>query len=193
MPNWCNTDYKIFGEKEELDKLYSIIEELAKLPEPRIPNGFGKLWLGCLIDALGGDWDDVYCRGEITDYRRDEDCVVIATETAWAEMDLVRHFLEEKFPSFDIYYISEEGGMGEYYTNDKDGSIFHTRYAVDLEDYDYEYFETIEGAAEWINKAEGYDFHVEPTEESIRAAFDEFEEENEDRYVNFIKFKYDGS
>lgn len=191
MPNWCNTDYKIFGDKEELDKLYDTVVELSKMKEPRIENGFGILWLGNLVDALGGDWLTIYCRGQITDWGRDEDCVRLCTETAWAEMGKVRAFLKDKFPSFEIYYISEEPGMCEYYTNDKDGSIFHTKYAVDLEDYDYEYFETIEDAAEWINSIEKLDFNVEPTEESIREAFRKFEEEHEDRYIQFIKFEYD--
>ena len=191
MPNWCSTTYKIFGEKEELDELTTVIDALNDMTEPRVENGFGKLWLGCLVDALGGDWQEIYCRGDITSYCRENNYLRIDTETAWEEMDQVRHFLEEKYPTIRIYYISEEPGMCEYYTNDKYGSVFHTKYAVDFEDYDYEYFETIEDAAKWINSIPEFNFNVEPTVESIREAFDKFEEENEDRYIQFIEFEYD--
>jgi len=193
MPNWCSTTYRFYGGKEERDLLFNTIEELKNLPEPRVENGFGKLWLGCLIDALGGNWQNVYCRGEIVDYANYEDYLEIDTETAWGEMYDVRQYLQVRFPRLIIYYMSEEPGMGEYYTNDKDGSIFHTKYAVDIEDYDYECFETLEDTAKWINSVPGYNFNVEPTVESIKEAFDKYEEENEDCYIRFIEYEYDGN
>ena len=32
--------------------------------EPSVPNGFGKTWLGCLVNALGGDYNKIHCRGD---------------------------------------------------------------------------------------------------------------------------------
>lgn len=36
-----------------------------------LPNGFGKMWLGNLVYKLGGDWEKLRCRGEITDFSLD--------------------------------------------------------------------------------------------------------------------------
>ena len=190
MPNWCSTTYRIYGDKEQRDALFSAIDDLTKPEEPRVPNGFGKLWLGCLIDSLGGDWHSVHCRGDIDNYYQEEDCLVVCTETAWAEMHEVRHFLEEKFPGLTIYYISEEPGMAEYYTNDKDGSIFHVRYAID-DDYDVNTFMTLEEVADFLNGANLRDWTIEPTEESIRKAIDEYESEDEENYCRFIEYEYE--
>lgn len=190
MPNWCCTTYRVFGDKEQRDKLFNILNELKDLPEPRVKNGFGHLWLGCVIDYLGGDWNDIYCRGDIVAYYDEGDYLQIETETAWREMHEFRHFLEKKLPGIRIYYIADEPGMAEYYTNDKDYSIFHTRFYVDFEDYDSEYFDTIEEVADWMNRMEGFNFHVEPTIESICEAFQKYEEEHEDHYAAIHEYEY---
>lgn len=84
MPNWASTEY-IFKAKdhEQAKDLYEKIDSLAKMEEPLVENGFGKLWMGCLVNLLGGDWNKVYCRGEIIDYNLNGDIVSISCETAW--------------------------------------------------------------------------------------------------------------
>ena len=67
MPNLCDTQYKIIGKKEEVTDLYSKIQQLQNMNEPLEPNGFGNLWLGCLVKLLGGDYGQIYCRGHIID------------------------------------------------------------------------------------------------------------------------------
>lgn len=52
MPNWCDTQYKIVGKKEEAVDLYNKILQLQEMKEPLEPNGFGLLWLGCLVKKL---------------------------------------------------------------------------------------------------------------------------------------------
>jgi len=195
MPNWCYTTYKIFGPKEDRDKLYNAIEELKNLPEPRVKNGFGNLWLGCLVDYFGGDWNTIYCRGDIVDYDNEDEYLRICTETAWAEMCETRHFLEYVFPNLTFYYISEEEGMCEYYTNDKDGSIFHTKYYLDTSDFDdidKEDFLTIEAAAKYI-KENLPDLEFEPTIDSINQAFNDLMEQdgNEDKYIALHEYVYE--
>ena len=65
MPNWCNTSYKFVGDKEEIADLYNKLQSLNDMPEPLVENGFGKLFLGCVVNLFGGDWKEIYCRGEI--------------------------------------------------------------------------------------------------------------------------------
>ena len=59
MPNWCFTVYKCVGSPKEVRKLYDVIDSNCKRKEPRVKNGFGPLWLGCIIDELGGDWEQI--------------------------------------------------------------------------------------------------------------------------------------
>lgn len=192
MPNWCDTHYRILGDKNQIDEIYNAIEHLKSLPEPFVKNGFGKLWLGCLVNYLGGDWQKVNCRGEITDYMRYEESLDIYTMTAWAECNEVRAFLEDKFPDISIYYLAEEPGMCEYYTNDKDGSNFHAKYMLYIEDIlDEDYYWTLQEVAEAINDLGIEGLHVEPDEQSINNVLSDYEESHDDFYYSFEKFQID--
>lgn len=192
MPNWCHTHYRILGDKNQINEIYNAIEHLKSLPKPFVENGFGKLWLGCLVNYLGGDWHKVNCRGEITDYMRYDESLDIYTMTAWAECNEVRAFLEDKFPDISIYYLAEEPGMCEYYTNDKDGSNFHAKYMLYIEDIlDGDYYWTLQEVAEAINDLGIEGLHVEPDEQSINNVLSNYEESHEDFYYSFEKFQID--
>ena len=62
MPNWCSTAYAIEGDAQEIKKLYELMKNLQERKEPSVENGIGTSWLGCLVDALGEDWNKVSCR-----------------------------------------------------------------------------------------------------------------------------------
>ena len=143
MPNWCYTQYKIIGKKDEVQDLYSKIQQLQNLEEPLEPNGFGNLWLGCLVTILGGNWKDIYCRGKIIDFSLDDDSIMsIDTETAWSEMQEVRQLIQQIYPSLEILYYEEEPGWGIYQTNDHDKRFFSFRYILDdLEGDGPEYYD----------------------------------------------------
>ena len=79
------------------------------------------------MKILGGDWNDIYCRGEIIDFSS----AGITTETAWAEMSEVRHFIQKVYPSLEIYYYEEETNGGIYRTNDRKRQFFPQRYVLD--------------------------------------------------------------
>ena len=155
MPNWASTAYVFKAKDQEQAKdLYDKIDSLSKMTEPLVPNGFGKLWMGCLVNLLGGDWDKVYCRGEIIDYNLNGDLLSITCETAWGEMEEFRHFIEEKYPESKIFYQVEECGCEVYATNDTNGDYFSDRYCLDSYD-GLEYFGTIEEAARYIGERIG--------------------------------------
>lgn len=178
MPNWAYTTYKIVGKKEEIADLYNKIEQLGKTEAPLVPSDFGNYWLGCLITILGGNWKEIHCRGSITCSSMDDDALSIDTETAWGEMDEVRHFIEKIYPALKIYYYEEECGCEIYQTNDRHGHFFSSRYIFDDQDGEgMEYFDkpetliafasramgkklqTIEELNDAVDDSEGFSFH----------------------------------
>lgn len=60
MPNWNTSDYVVIGDANEVQSLYELMKGLQEKKEPSVKNGFGKAWLGCLVDALGGDWKNIF-------------------------------------------------------------------------------------------------------------------------------------
>ena len=190
MPNWASTSYvfKSADEKQAQD-LYNKIDSLNQMTEPLVPNGFGKLWMGCLVNLLGGDWDKVYCRGEIIDYNLTDDYVSIECETAWDEMPEFRHFLEQQYPGSKIFYQVEECGNCVYAINDLEGLYFPDRYCLDSYD-GLEYFETIEKAAEFIGERIGKELPSDFAE--IENAIDVYMEEHDnsdESWMSFHKFE----
>jgi hypothetical protein len=148
-----------------------------------------QLWLGCLIKVLGGDPDEVYCRGTITNYEMYGDILIISTETSWREMSETRHFIETCFPNLKIYYLEEEEGCERFYTNDVDRLYFKERYYLDGF-YDSRYFETITEVAEYVKQIVGY--KVEATFNTIvdtLATYVKDHEMDNDIYYNLHKVK----
>lgn len=60
--------------------------------EPFIKNGFGTKWIGCMVDALGKDWNEVSCRGEWANLEINGDTLRFTTETAWTPCNEVLDF-----------------------------------------------------------------------------------------------------
>ena len=192
MSNTCFTTYKVVSEnKKDVTKLFKTIKRLDGRKTPLVKNGWydPKLWLGCLVKALGGDPNKVYCRGTITFYELEDDVLTLNTETAWAEMAETRHFIESCFPGMKIYYIEEESGCEIFNTNDLEGLFFKDRYYLDGFD-DSEYFETLEEAAKYVKEIVGHD--VEATFKAIEDALNAYMEEHEDDddcYFYFHEFE----
>lgn len=190
MANRASTSYAFKGADDKQAKdLYEKIDSLSKMTEPLVENGFGKLWMGCLVNLLGGDWNKVYCRGEIIDYNLTDDHVSIECETAWDEMPEFRHFLEQQYPGSKIYYCVEESGNEVYATNDADGDYFPNRYCLDSYD-GLEYFETIEEAAKYIGEIIGKDLKSDFAE--IEQAIDDYMEghdNSDESWMSFHRFE----
>lgn len=85
--------------------------------------------------------------------------------------------------------MEQESGCGVYYTNDASGDYFPERYFLDSNE-DWEYFETLDDAAEFVSKIVGYD--LEPSVTAIQNALDAYvkkhEEENENLFYSFHEF-----
>ena len=193
MSNTCFTTYKVVSEnKKDVTKLFKTIKRLDGRKTPLVKNGWydPKLWLGCLVKALGGDPNKVYCRGTITFYEMEDDVLTLNTETAWAEMSETRHFIESCFPGMKIYYIEEESGCERFYTNDSEGIYFKDRYYLDGFD-DSEYFETLEEAAKYVKEIVGHDVEADfdAIDKVLSDYVEEHEEDDPDCYYSFHEFK----
>ncbi len=174
MPNWSDTTYKCVGDAEEVNALYNIIKGLEQKEEPVVENGFGNLWLGCVIHQMGLDWKNYQCRGEIYYYElTDPGLLMIDQETAWGEQEGFRKAIEEKYPSIKVYYADQEPGFEVYCTNDTEGRYFPERYYLDCMG-DSDYYVTLEDAAARVSGIVGYP--VQPDMKAIEKALTAFED-----------------
>lgn len=185
MSNLAYTQYKIRGSEDEVAAIHKTVQNLADMDESLLPNGFGKLWLGNLVHALGGDWEKTYCRGHILDYSLENGILKINTETAWGEMSDVRHFIEQKYPSLQIFFQTEECGMCIFQTNDATGEIFPERWLLDYNDekeniFIWEYFTALPAVIEYLKNNGVLTKDVYPSKGAITAALDEKQEKRPD-------------
>ena len=188
MANQSDVVYKCIGDPKEVRSLYKIINANNKRKTSRVKNGFGTLWIGNIIDALGEDWEKLRCRGEIIGYHIENNLLTIYQSTAWCEQEGFRECIEKKFPSIKVYYREEEPGCNVYYTNDAERNYFPERYLLNNNDEPL-YFNTIEEAAEYVSGIVNQ--KVEANMEAIEKALDNFEEENEDDdvFYSFHEFQ----
>lgn len=131
MPNWCNSSIRIVGDKEEIADLYQKLQSLHEREEPLVENGFGNLYLGCVVSLFDGDPNKIECRGEIEFMEQNGNhAIEMVTMTAWGPMPEVWDFVFKQYPSMKQYWRSEEGGMCLYFTNDVDGDYFPEKYVI---------------------------------------------------------------
>lgn len=191
MPNWCVTDYYVTGSKKEVMDLNRRMEKLENRKEPLVENGFGNMWLGNLVEDLGGKWKEVYCRGEwmCREYDKGENVLTFTTETTWCEMDEWRKFIESKYKTIKILYATEEPGCEIYQTNDIDGVFFNSRYILDYGE-GVEYFETIDEAVSFVEDLTGNNVE-EKTVKGIQKTLNSYVENNDedDLYFTFHEFE----
>ena len=188
MANWAFVTYTCeCRDNQQAQAFKKLLDELKSLPRPYAESEFGNLWMGCVVKALGGDPDEIDCRGKIfPDYTIEGSIVTLNTEQAWSEQEEFRHLVEEMYPGMKIWYSSSEWNEGLFVTNDREGKFFSSRYYIEYED-NYEYCDTIEQAADYVGNIVGKD--VDPNMEAIDDAIEEYQENDEDCCMNFYEFK----
>lgn len=166
------------------------MNELQKQKKPSVPNGFGTAWLGCLVDALGENWKNVFCRGSWYDLEFDGRVLTFNTETAWSPCNEMFDMVCEKYPTLNYFYRSEEPGMALYFTNDKEGRYFQDRFVVELctheEEYYTEYFPDLQSMYEWLEDI--CDVQVQSMLD-VNAMVGQWQKEYADAYCHIHEYK----
>ncbi len=190
MPNWCSTAYAIEGDAKEVKQLYELMKGLQERKEPSVENGFGTSWLGCLVDALGGDYNTVYCRGDWNGLEMKDGVIRFSTETAWSPCNETFDLVCEKFPSLRYYFQAEEPGMVIYETNDSEGIYFPDRFYVDVctneEVYDSTYLSELKDVFEWIEELVGQPIK---SQEDVDRLVEQWQIENEDAFCYIHEYE----
>ena len=190
MPNWCETNYVIEGPQEDLTALNNVLTSLKAMETPLVDNGFGVLWVGCLVAILGGDTSKIYCRGEILDFSYENGIIRMHIESAWSELREMRWFIHKKLPKLKFYFQSEEPGMCIFESNDKEGRYFPERWLLDWNDesrnlYLYEYFTDLPAVVAYLKENGVIENDIQPTKEAINAVLDQIQEERPDN-ISFM-------
>ena len=190
MSNPAFMSVYIEGDKRELKSLYGKMKRLQERKKPLVENGFyhPQRWLGNLVMRLGGNWHDVYCRGEWSELKLTRNYLYFFTETAWQPPFRLLKLIQEVYPSLTFFFSAEGDDWDAYLTNDIDGRHFKSRYIVDCEP-DMEYFDTIEEACNYLAAYIG-----KPVAANWQALYEAAEEWNDahpdtDWFINVKQFE----
>ena len=161
MPNWNTTDYTLYGNKENIKRLYTDLKKTVDIDRTKESKPFTFLgnsyWLGYIKKSLLPDVEEElpargeisYIEEEIEDHDNDMASLKLTTETAWVACSELMDKIAEKY-DLQLFYYSEEPGCGIFETNDVEGQFYSFRYMVDSEKEDIEYYDTFEQVAEAI-------------------------------------------
>ena len=190
MANWASTSYAIEGNKSDLERVSSVINDFVKSNVKPVEANASKKWEGNIVKALGASEEQMknnYLRGFIQTYEIIDGVLYIEAEEAWGATDF-RHLLAKLMPKLTIYYIVEECGCEVYATNDCDGKYFTESYYVDIcidGDYFNDYFNTEEQVLSYVAQ-------LLKKESVTMKDIDERNEEQDDNenYIYVHEFKY---
>lgn len=166
MSNLNTTDYTLYGNKENVTRLYNDLKNTVDIDRSKESKPFTFLgnsyWLGYIKKTLLPDvQEDLPARGEITwmeeyiDYHDNNMASFkLTTETAWVACSELMDKIAEKY-DLQLFYYSEEPGCGIFETNDTEGLFYSFRYMVDSEEDGIEYYESFEQVADVIENKTG--------------------------------------
>lgn len=166
MPNWNTTDYTLYGNKDNIKRLYTDLKNTVDIDRTKESKPFTFLgnsyWLGYIKKKLLPEVEEeLPVRGEISyieedieDHDNDMASLKLTTETAWVACSELMDKIAGKY-DLQLFYYSEEPGCEIFETNDIEGQFYSFRYMVDSEKEGIEYYDTFEQVAEVIAKMTG--------------------------------------
>ena len=161
MPNWNTTDYTLYGNKDNIKRLYTDLKNTVDIDRTKESKPFTFLgnsyWLGYIKKSLLPEVEEElpargeisYIEEEIEDHDNDMASLKLTTETAWVACSELMDKIAEKY-DLQLFYYSEEPGCEIFETNDLEGQFYSFRYMVDSEKEGIEYYDTFEQVAEAI-------------------------------------------
>jgi len=166
MPNWNTTDYTLYGNKDNIKRLYTDLKNTVDIDRTKESKPFTFLgnsyWLGYIKKSLLPEVEEElpargeisYIEEEIENHDNDMASLKLTTETAWVACSELMDKIAEKY-DLQLFYYSEEPGCEIFETNDLEGQFYSFRYMVDSEKEGIEYYDTFEQVAEAIAKMTG--------------------------------------
>jgi hypothetical protein len=191
MPNWNTTSVYVTGPEEQVNALYELMVSLENADKPAIENGFGNKWYGCLVNALGEDWESVRCRGSWMSLEKDSDTRLLwYDETAWGPVLEVFKLIENHFPGLKVYWLCEEPGMCIYESNDVDHKFFDVQFILYYNQCeDVEYFHSERALLDYVNLKLDYQKEIKSLKE-LDQYIENQEESDEMCEIAYYPFKY---
>lgn len=166
MPNWNTTDYTLYGNKDNIKRLYTDLKNTVDIDRTKESKPFTFLsnsyWLGYIKKSLLPEVEEelpvrgeiFYIEEDIEDHDNDMASLKLTTETAWVACSELMDKIAGKY-DLQLFYYSEEPGCEIFETNDLEGQFYSFRYMVDSEKEGIEYYDTFEQVAEAIAKMTG--------------------------------------
>lgn len=185
MPNWNTTDYTLYGNKENIKRLYTDLKKTVDIDRTKESKPFTFLgnsyWLGYIKKSLLPDVEEElpargeisYIEEEIEDHDNDMASLKLTTETAWVACSELMDKIAEKY-GLQLFYYSEEPGCGIFETNDTEGLFYSFRYMVDSEKEGIEYYDSWDEVVSVIKSITGI------TLDNISEAEDKLSDFNDD-------------
>lgn len=167
MPNWCDNTTFIYGDKQQLEEFWSVIEkEVLKGGEGVKKNSWGNLWLGNIFlhfySEEEGNELGLQFRGAFLDdyvslyYNREEGFIQMRYETAWSpNIESWEQLLYDFFPKLKQATKSEESGVGIYVIKDDERLFFNDKYVLEAlinDDFYTNYFDKDEEVVDFVNR-----------------------------------------
>lgn len=129
MANWMTIIYKVDGDKQQLQEVKGVIEETMSMTVPVEKSDFGVRWIGCMVKALGGDPEKVYCRGSVIECGMTDGVLTVMVDIAESVYcEELFKFLQQRMPNCKVYYL-EDDNCDTRYSNDKDWKYFSVFYS----------------------------------------------------------------
>ena len=188
MANWYTTNYVFVGDKEDVDALYDKLKEIEIAADPNDSDDYDILWLGRVVEALGGSVKEIPCRGEWNGLEKRDGRVYFDTSTANGNCNGVMDLICEYYESLKYFYRYDSDTP---LTNDKKGKYFE-RYKIDIqtpkgECYE-EYFPTEEEALKFLSEKTGRDLSSKEDVDNLRHEWEDLEDGY--AYVWLVEFEY---
>ena len=212
MPNWCETEYAFYGDRNEIEDFCSKLKNSLKMDTR---TDFERRWLGNVLISFGvASEEDVLNNNVGVRYRgcflfddtsvySDDIGVFIrfSTTTAWEPMNEMWDEIIAKYKTLEYAFKSEEPGVGYYAISDGQGSFFCEHYKIEIygegsdeeflaefkgtESYYAEYFDTEDELIQWLKEH----FNSVNSLATFRSFAEKINSKNSDIFISLHEFE----
>ncbi len=175
MANYCYNSVTFYGDEEKIKKLfekvqYALSKEFGDIVQTQFSVSSDPCWLGLLALEFGANINGyvfseeekmlkktsdtgLNCRGSLTRVGLlSPEILELTSNSAWhPHIELWNMIAEQSDVNFELW--AEEPGCGIFINTDTDGIFYPVRYRIYRDEYDDEYFPSLES---FLNAFNGY-------------------------------------